>query len=395
MTLMNDVSPYRADAVEERLCKLLIVDDEESIRKFIKGIVKAHSLPVDIEEAPDGEEGLSLYKRYSPDIVITDVCMPKMDGIELLGRIRKLSRETEVIMITGFAETQMVVEALRAGATNFIEKPFTAAAMAEEIKNSVARWEAKFKAVKLQNELDRQLLLREQNGRMATAGRLAAGLADEVNNPLTYLKANAELVAELVKRETEAFSRKAVVEEINALLSDIAKGAEAIEERLGVMRRFLSASSIFENISVPLSSLMSDAARLSMGRKPSNVEFAVALPPREVMVNVHTLEMESCLVNLLVNGYEAIQPKGGTVSLTAATVNSDEDRGWVEVTVQSTPNEPIIPTEMNNDPYAGGHNFWHLVALKAAERNKAQLDIMLDENQSMKAVLRLHWTSEG
>ena len=101
--------------------KILIVDDEISIRKTLKEILEFEKFKVD--ESPDGLDALVKLKQSEYDAVICDIKMPKMDGMETLERIQILSPDTPVIMISGHADIDGAVEAVRKGAFDFISKP--------------------------------------------------------------------------------------------------------------------------------------------------------------------------------------------------------------------------------------------------------------------------------
>jgi two-component system, NtrC family, nitrogen regulation response regulator NtrX len=103
------------------MAKVLIVDDENSIRRAFREILELQEYKV--EEAADGLEALAKVKQWKPDVLIMDIKMPKMDGMEALEKIRVLSPDTPVIMISGHANIDTAVEAVRKGAFDFIAKP--------------------------------------------------------------------------------------------------------------------------------------------------------------------------------------------------------------------------------------------------------------------------------
>jgi DNA-binding NtrC family response regulator len=100
---------------------LLLVDDEQGIRKIL-GITLLDK-GYDVSVAPNGEEALRIFKKIRPGIVITDIKMPGMDGIELLKRIKAHDTETEVIMITGHGGIELAIKSLKFEATDFVTKP--------------------------------------------------------------------------------------------------------------------------------------------------------------------------------------------------------------------------------------------------------------------------------
>lgn len=101
--------------------QILLVDDEEGIRKVL-GISLADS-GYHVVTAANGEKALALFKNMDSPIVLTDIKMPGMDGIQLLRKIKKDSPDTEVIMITGHGDMELAIQSLKFGAVDFITKP--------------------------------------------------------------------------------------------------------------------------------------------------------------------------------------------------------------------------------------------------------------------------------
>jgi signal transduction histidine kinase/FixJ family two-component response regulator len=100
---------------------ILLVDDEPGIRKVL-GISLAE-MGYTVFTAENGEEGLALFREKTPEIVVTDIKMPGMDGIRLLREIKRLNPETEVIVITGHGDMDLAIRSLKNEATDFITKP--------------------------------------------------------------------------------------------------------------------------------------------------------------------------------------------------------------------------------------------------------------------------------
>lgn len=103
------------------MSKVLIVDDERSIRHTLKDILEFEKYEVD--EAGDGMEALVKIKQGTYDVIILDIKMPKMDGMDALDKIQELAPETPVVMISGHASIDTAVEAVKKGAFDFISKP--------------------------------------------------------------------------------------------------------------------------------------------------------------------------------------------------------------------------------------------------------------------------------
>ncbi|MCP3922345.1 MAG: response regulator [Desulfobacterales bacterium] len=115
--------------------KVLCVDDFATMRRILKNILKQIGFK-DIEEAVDGFTALDALKKTKFDLIISDWNMPKMSGLDLLKTVRGMAeyKDTPFIMVTAEAQKQNVIEAVGAGVTNYVVKPFTAESIAEKLK---------------------------------------------------------------------------------------------------------------------------------------------------------------------------------------------------------------------------------------------------------------------
>ena len=102
--------------------KILVVDDELSMREFLEIMLKKNGY--EVESVSDPEQAVLRVENDVYDLVITDILMPKMNGLELLRKIKEHSPDTVVVMMTAFATTETAVEAMKEGAYDYITKPF-------------------------------------------------------------------------------------------------------------------------------------------------------------------------------------------------------------------------------------------------------------------------------
>src|SRR6478609_4517660 len=103
------------------MSNILIIDDEKAIRKTLGEILSYEGYK--IEEASDGEEGLKKFKEKAFDVVLCDIKMPKLDGIEFLDKARESNPDIPIIMISGHGTIETAVEAVKKGAFDYISKP--------------------------------------------------------------------------------------------------------------------------------------------------------------------------------------------------------------------------------------------------------------------------------
>jgi len=121
--------------LEDYPCTVLLADDEEDIRDVLR--ISLSDMGYKVYSAQNGEEALQIFQTVMPMIVITDIKMPGMDGIELLKKIKRENPDTEVIMITGHGDMELAIKSLKYKAVDFITKPINVDAL--EISVSRAR----------------------------------------------------------------------------------------------------------------------------------------------------------------------------------------------------------------------------------------------------------------
>lgn len=103
--------------------KILIVDDAVFMRMKLKDILEKNGYEV-VDEAQNGLEAIEKYKASQPDLVTMDITMPEMDGIEALKAIKEFDPAAKILMCSAMGQQSMVMDAIRAGALDFIVKPF-------------------------------------------------------------------------------------------------------------------------------------------------------------------------------------------------------------------------------------------------------------------------------
>lgn len=116
--------------------RVLIVDDAAFMRMMIKDILTKNGYQV-VGEASDGAQAIEKFKEVAPDLVTMDITMPEVDGITALKEIKKLDANAKVIMCSAMGQQAMVIDAIQAGAKDFIVKPFQADRVIEAIKKTL------------------------------------------------------------------------------------------------------------------------------------------------------------------------------------------------------------------------------------------------------------------
>ncbi|MFB5191440.1 response regulator [Alicyclobacillus fastidiosus] len=118
------------------MAKILVVDDAAFMRMMIKDILSKNGFEV-VGEAADGAQAVERYQELKPDLVTMDITMPEVDGIEALKRIRAIDPQARVIVCSAMGQQAMVIDAIQAGAKDFIVKPFQADRVIEAVQKAL------------------------------------------------------------------------------------------------------------------------------------------------------------------------------------------------------------------------------------------------------------------
>lgn len=138
--------------------RILIIDDDEIVRKSCEKVLSPEYLTVSAES---GKDGLKLLSKKTFDLVLTDLRMPDMDGIEVLKKIKEAWPDIEVIVITGYGTVKSAIEAIRYGAYDYVEKPFSPEELLNVVKRSLERRNLILENTRLRQEV--QALYRVEN----------------------------------------------------------------------------------------------------------------------------------------------------------------------------------------------------------------------------------------
>ncbi|RKD34446.1 response regulator [Thermohalobacter berrensis] len=113
--------------------KVLVVDDAAFMRMMVKDILTKNGYEV-VGEAENGAQAIEKYKELNPDLVIMDITMPEVDGIQAVKEIKGMDNNANIVMCSAMGQQAMVIESIQAGAKDFIVKPFQADRVLEAVK---------------------------------------------------------------------------------------------------------------------------------------------------------------------------------------------------------------------------------------------------------------------
>jgi len=186
--------------------RILIVDDEESLRMSLKFKLKSAGFDVDV--AVDGEEALDRLKRKQVDVVLLDINMPRMSGIEALTRIRQDFPQTEAIMLTGFADFSTAIECLKMGARDYLVKPVDTTELVTRVRSLI------------RSRVSERALQEVQE-------RLSSVLPNDLMEPLTKIQDLLDQASKL-EGDAESKERKKLLGTARELIAKMEKNLQGL-----------------------------------------------------------------------------------------------------------------------------------------------------------------------
>ena len=186
---------------------ILLVDDEAGIRKVLRISLEDHGYKV--HTAANGADALRIFNEVAPPIVLTDIKMPDMDGIELLRRIKKENAATEVIMFTGQGDMDLAIQCLKNDATDFVTKPIDDEVLEIAIKRARERFTMREQIRQYTQNLEQLVAEKAQKlveaERMAAVGQTIAGLSHTIKNIAGSLKGSIFVMGQGIERDNKKY----------------------------------------------------------------------------------------------------------------------------------------------------------------------------------------------
>jgi diguanylate cyclase (GGDEF)-like protein len=167
---------------------ILLVDDEESARTQVYNILTLFFQEVLV--AKDGEEALKIYKQKKPDLIITDLTMPKMSGLELVDAVKQINNFQKIIVMSAHTETDIIVRAIKSGLDGYILKPIEAVQMFEAIEKSMVFLQMQKENTHYQESLEEKLSLQEKQLVEQLQSDHITGLQNKEKLQLDFQKTN-------------------------------------------------------------------------------------------------------------------------------------------------------------------------------------------------------------
>lgn len=272
----------------------LVVEDNSDIRRFVCDVL---AVRYRVESAVDGEQGLRKAEELVPDVIVSDVSMPTMNGLELTRAVRdsQALRDIPIVLVTAHSETDRVLEGFDAGAEDYVAKPFHG-------RELLARVDALVRA----RRMAARFTHRE---RLAALGFTAASVAHNIRNPLNALIAGLPMVEERLGDSMDASTKRMFVvfrecaERIESVTADLLDVSRADRDAVGTYSpgRGLAA-----------------CARLMESRFADSISIELNVD-KDAQLRGRAGDMHSVFINLLDNAARAVE-RNGTVRITGEVI---------------------------------------------------------------------------
>jgi two-component system NtrC family sensor kinase len=306
--------------------KILIVDDEEKFVHYLsKRLMNRH---FDVTSSSSGEDAVEKVKSDGFDVVIMDVIMPGMSGLEALASIKELSEKVEVILLTAHASTQDGVEGIKSGAFDYLTKPVEMDHLVSKIRQAhekILREEEKKREAELRAKMEQRLLAAE---RLASLGTLATGVAHEINNPLAVINDAAGLLKDLLQKEefAEIPLRNLFEKSVDKIEKNVDRAKKITHQLLGFVQKSDAAMS-----EVNLRELAEEAIQwMEKEARNKDIQLALAAPPALDSIRSDPYQLRQVLINLLTNAVYATGKRGNI------TITIEEKGEEAVLSVQDT-----------------------------------------------------------
>jgi signal transduction histidine kinase len=327
--------------VDPQEWKLLIVDDEADIREVMA--LALEDAGYHVETASDGAAGLRLCGIVLPQIVVTDIRMPAMDGLALLNALKEQYPDVEVIVMTAYGEMEQAIRALQLDASDFITKPVNADALTLALQRArdrfIARKKLKDYAALLEQEVEDQARLLHQD-KMLSLGRLAASVVHEINNPLSGILNYIRLMHRIISREApDAAQREKFSRYLELVETETERCSQIVSGLLAFSRKSEPAFT-----KVRIEEVIDRCVALSRHKlELQQIVLETRVPKGLPLIRGDMNQLQQCIINLVFNAIDAM-PDGGTLTI-GAHFSSEEQ--FARITVSDT--GPGVPASMMKD----------------------------------------------
>jgi len=311
--------------------RILVIDDESDMREGLWDVLEDEGYRVTTIES--SEEAIDIIKRLSFDVILLDIRMPGMNGMKLLTTLKEISPETMIIVMTGYASIETVVEATKKGAYDYITKPFDMEVMERAIKEALRERKECLEKKELKNMLEEvnKKLKTSQNQlaqykNLATIGRLGAGVTHEVKNLLGIINISTHYLKSKIGNDDPK-----IMKHLRAIEDKVSRANELIVNLLGFSRPDEA-----KILPTDINNLMEDILTLMEHQMSlDNIKVIRKLDYKLPQILVDPGEIKKVFVNMIINAQDAM-PDGGEMRVTTDYYPKQSPAEVVEIKLEDT-----------------------------------------------------------
>ncbi|MEE4365191.1 MAG: hybrid sensor histidine kinase/response regulator [Desulfotignum sp.] len=275
---------------------ILVVDDEEDIRDVLE--IALTDIGYQVFLAKDGKEALDLFEAQQPSIVITDIKMPVMGGIELLKQVKQRAPDTQVIMITGHGDMELTISSLKFGAADFITKPVNVDILELAVSKAVDKLIADQKLAEYTQKLEMLVVEKSKlSSHLSSLGLMIGTVSHNIKGLLTNLDGGLYIARSGLKKKK---------------FTDVTEGLDLLAQNVDKIKQMImdilmySKDRQMNRQPVPAKKFLADIQEtmtMKLAHHPIAFQLDAAQAPQTL--NIDAAFMMSALVNILDNAVDA------------------------------------------------------------------------------------------
>lgn len=277
---------------------LLYVEDEDRTRDRVSRVLSARGYSLTV--AKNGEQGLDYFRKLNPDIVLTDIMMPRLNGLEMARAIRDLAPETQIACMTAYSDTSYLIEAIDIGVNQFILKPIEFS----RLFTALDRCQDTVKLRRRQKVLEAENINSRKNEAIAV---LAGGMAHDFNNLLQVILGYVSLARMKAKPGSKT-------EELLAVAEQSSEKARELASRL---MTFAKGGAAFMTPTQP-ELLIREGIEAGLN-SPAAIKTVINLPNYLPLVLLDVDQIQQVVTSLVINACEAM-PQGGALNVSGSAI---------------------------------------------------------------------------
>jgi C4-dicarboxylate-specific signal transduction histidine kinase len=311
---------------------ILFVEDDKELRHEITEFLNS-GIFKNVYVAKNGSKGFLKYQKYRPDIIMTDLTMPLMDGLEMSKKIRQLDTKIPILLITSHFEKEITEAAVDIGIDAYLFKPLSLERVVKILtkykelillqrevdrKRKVQekllqrRIEEELKKnKKLRKEKEQERLLKEK---FLIIGKMAAGITHEINTPLTYIKGNIELMQDDIQSLDDTINiKKYLQKESETILEGINRIAciiESMREMASQAKELPIRSNIYASLIMALTLSANKTASITLQNEP----FIIGMEKQKhsFLADIQKQRIEQVFIIIINNALDALKTNGSS-----------------------------------------------------------------------------------